>query len=522
MAISPRAMVQGTAAQVQSIPAPLGGWNARDSLANMEPMDAVTLINMFPTVSSLTMRGGYTKHATGLDGNVQSIMVYNDGTGSEMFAATSTGKIYDTTSSGAVGAAVVSGLTNGIWEYTNITTSGGSYLYAVNGVDKPQLYNGTTWTAIDGASTPAITGVTTTDLSNITLFKNRIWFIEKDTLKAWYLPTSSVGGAAQYLDLSAIAKFGGHLVDLDTWTLDAGYGVDDNLAFVTSNGEVILYRGTDPASASTWALIGVWKLGSPIGNRCMLKWGGDLLILTYDGLMPMAASLQSSRLDPRVALSDKIQGAIAAATTAYGGNHAAVGWQIVYTAKNNAVWINVPVADGQQEQYVMNTITKSWAQFTGWPAFCWEIYEDNPYFGADGYVAKAWDTTYADDTANITTTTLQAFNYMGARGVKKYFTRARPTLFSNGNPTIGVGMNIDFDTSDTTASVTFASTSYGVWDTGLWDSALWGADLSVQNLWLGITGIGYCGGLQMKTASKGIQIQWTSTDVVYQTGWAGV
>jgi len=26
----------------------------------------------------------------------------------------------------------------------------------------------------------------------------------------------------------------------------------------------------------------------------------------------------------------------------------------------------------------------------------------------------------------------------------------------------------------------------------------------------------------MKTVSSGIEIQWASTDVVYQTGWAGV
>jgi len=518
MAISPRAMVQGTAAQVQSLPAPVGGWNARDSIANMEPTDAVTLINMFPTVSSLTMRGGYTKHATGLDGKVQTLMVYNDGNNTEMFAVTSAGKIYDVTAGGAVGAPVVTGLTNGIWEYINITTAGGSFLMAVNGEDSALLYDGSTWT------NPAITGVTSADLSNITLFKNRIWFIEQYTLKAWYLPTSSIAGAAQYLDMSSIAKYGGHLVDLDTWTLDAGYGVDDNLAFITSIGETIVYRGTDPASAATWSLIGVWKLGSPVGTRPMLKWGGDLLILTYDGLMPLAASLQSSRLDPRVALSDKIQGAITAATIQYGGNHASVGWQVVYTAKNNAVWINVPVADGQQQQYVMNTITKSWAQFIGWAAYCWEIYQDDPYFGSDGYVGKAWDDNYTDYTSNITTQTLQAFNYFGSRGVKKYFTRARPSLFTNGDPVISVGMNIDFDTSDTTAPVTFTGSAYGVWDaaTSTWDTAIWGADLAVQNTWLGITGIGYCGGLQMKTASSGLQIQWASTDVVYQTGWAGV
>ena len=518
MAVNTRSMIQGNAAQVQSLPAPLGGWNARDSLANMEPADAVTLVNMFPTVSNLTLRGGYTKYATGLSGKVQTLMVYSGGATSKMFAATSSGYIYDVTSTGAVGAAVVSGLTNGIWEYVNITTAGGSYLMAVNGADNALLYDGATW------SNPAITGVTDNNLSNMTMFKNRIWFIEENTLKAWYLPTSSIGGAAQYIDLSSLCRFGGHLVDLDTWTLDAGYGVDDNLVFITSNGEVIVYRGTDPASAATWALTGVWKLGSPISSRAMLKWGGDLLILTYDGLMPMAASLQSSRLDPRVALSDKIQGAITAATTQYGGNHADVGWQVVYTAKYNAVWINIPVADGQQQQYVMNTITKSWAQFTGWAAYCWELYNDDPYFGSDGYVGHAWDDNYADDTSNITTTTLQAFNYLGARGVKKYFTRARPSIFSNGDPVISVGMNIDFDTSDTTAPVTFTGSSYGIWDaaTSKWDTALWGADLAIQNTWLGITGIGYCGGLQMKTASSGLQIQWASTDVVYQTGWAGV
>jgi hypothetical protein len=309
---------------------------------------------------------------------------------------------------------------------------------------------------------------------------------------------------------------------LDTWTIDAGYGVDDNLVFMTSEGEVIVYRGTDPSSAATWALAGVWKLGSPIGTRAMLKWAGDLLILTYDGLLPLAQSLQSSRLDPRVALSNKIQGAIAAATTAYGGNHAAVGWQVVYSAKNNAVWINVPVAEGQQQQYVMNTITTSWCNFTGWSANCWEIYKDEPYFGGDGYVAQAWTSTYTDDTSNISTNALQAFNYFGSRGVKKYFTRARPSIFTNGQPNIFVGMNIDFEVGDNSAALSFSGSIPGIWGTGTWDYASWGANLAITNNWQGITGIGYAGALQLKSASSGIQIEWASTDVVYQTGWAGI
>jgi hypothetical protein len=46
-------------AQTASIPAPIGGWNARDSLANMSPTDAVQLVNWFPTPTDVTMRRGY-------------------------------------------------------------------------------------------------------------------------------------------------------------------------------------------------------------------------------------------------------------------------------------------------------------------------------------------------------------------------------------------------------------------------------------------------------------------------------
>lgn len=512
---------QRAVASVESLPAPVGGWNARDSLANMSPTDAVTLTNFIPNVSSVDIRPGYTEWATGLSGQVQTLMNYTAGATSKLWAATSVGSFYNVTAQGAVGAASVTGLTNGWWEYTNISTAGGSYLVAVNGNDSLQLYDGSAWTSITAVSTPAITGVTTSNLSNVTLFKNRLWFIEKNSLRAWYLPTSSIAGAAQSFDLSAIAKFGGRLVDLETWTIDAGYGADDNLAFMTSEGEMIVYRGTDPASSATWALMGVWTLGSPVGSRCLLKYGGDILVLTFDGLFPMASTLQSSRLDPRVALSDKIQGAITAATSAY-GSKTATGWQIVYNAKANAVWVNVPVAVGSQQQYLMNTITNGWCNFTGWAANCWEDFGDDPYFGGNGVVCKAFDTSYADNGTNIDGSAIQAFNYFGSRGVKKYFTRAQTSIFTNGQPAIQVGMNVDFNVADSTSPLSYLPSTYGLWDAGMWDTALWGSGLSISNTWQGITGIGYCGGLQMKTASKGVQISWASTDVVYQTGWAGI
>jgi hypothetical protein len=83
-------------------------------------------------------------------------------------------------------------------------------------------------------------------------------------------------------------------------------------------------------------------------------------------------------------------------------------------------------------------------------------------------------------------------------------------------------MNVDFDTADTTASLSFSPTAVGLWDTSVWDTGLWGAGLQITNNWQGITGIGYCGGIQLKSSSSGLQIEWAATDIVFQTGWAGI
>ena len=505
---------------VDSLPAPLGGWNARDSLANMDPMDAVILTNFFPTTSNVVLRGGSTPYATGMSGIVYTLLNYNSGNIEKFFAIDGAHKLYDISTAGGVGSAI-STFTNSYWQYTNMTTAGGGYLLMCNGVDKVQLYDGTSWTPIDGSSTPAITGVTTTTLDNIILFKNRIWFTQKNTLIAWYLPTSSIAGAAAQWDLTGVARRGGYIVDMGVWTIDAGYGVDDNLVFITSNGEVIVYSGTDPSSISTFGLIGIWQLGSPIGHRCLIKYGGDLLILCLDGLLPLAEALQSSRLDPRVALSNKIQGAINTALTTTAAGPASLGWQIFYYPAQTAIILNVPFATGQQ-QYVMNTITKSWCSFTNWQANVFELYKDQAYFGANGTVFTAWDGTFADSGVAIPSLALQAFNYFEGRGIIKYFTRMRPNISTNGTPVIYANINTDFNIVCDYNPISYYPQTAGTWDLSLWDMGRWGSGLINQASWQGVTALGYCGAVQFKTQTAGVDVQWSATDIVYQVGWAGI
>jgi hypothetical protein len=354
--------------------------------------------------------------------------------------------------------------------------------------------------------------VTTTLLVNVNLFKNRVWFTEINSLRAWYLPTSSVGGAANAIDLASIARRGGFLMGMWTWTVDAGFGVDDLAVFITSEGEVIVYRGTDPSNASTWALVGVWQLGAPLGRRCAMKYAGDLLIATQDGVVPLSGALQSSRTNPRVALSDKIQLAFSEAAQSLSTTF---GWEMIDYPKANMLLVNVPKSS--REQYVMNTITKSWAQFTGWNASSWETLNEELYFGGVGVVCKAM-TGFSDNGSIITGRAQQAYNYFGRRGQNKRFTMARPILQADGAPSVQVGLAIDFDDALPVSSLSAPTLPTVVWDTATWDGATWGGALSVYRSWQGVNGVGYAAGPYLIASTKGTDVRWQSTDVVMELG----
>jgi hypothetical protein len=497
-----------------TIPAPTGGWNARDGLGDMPPTDAVILKNWFPRATDVIQRFGYTRFSTGLGSQVETIMSYNSGTSNKLFGIAG-GNIYDCTSGGAVGAAAVTGLTNSRWQYVNNTTSGGSYIQLVNGSDKMRVFDGTTWHK-DGDGAPYdITVANSANLIHCNIHKFRVWFVEKNTLKAWYLATGAIGGAATAFDLSGTAQLGGSLQAMYTWTIDAGYGVDDLAVFITSRGEIIVYKGTDPSSSTTWSLVGIWRIGTPIGRRCAMKFSGDLLIICQDGVYPLSGALQSSRTNPKVAITDKIQQAVSVAISNYGSNF---GWQLCQFPKENMLFLNVPISEGSsQQQYVMNTINKSWCNFTGWNANCLELFLDDVYFGGNGFVGKAWNTL-SDNGSNIMTDGLQAFNYFNSPGVLKRFTMMQPFLQTDGNPATLGSLNIDFDVSENTALLAFTPTTYATWDSAKWDSGIWGSGFNPNRLWQGVNGVGNAAAPRLQTASQGVQVQWVSTTVVSEDG----
>jgi hypothetical protein len=663
------AVAKKFSANTTSVPAPIGGWNARDSQANMQPMDAIQLINWYPTPTDVTMRKGWTQssllttttgvvsistitrvstlatlttasahglatgsqvaiagctpseyngvytitvlnstsftytmasvpsgsatvvgtYEKGITNPVNTLMNYTETGPYKLFAAAGD-KIFETSVNPAV--RVFTGINSDKLQSVNMTNTAGHFLVACNGVDPVMIYDGTRWffvattttastissiartspsatatvttatahglvtgnrvtitgaseatfngtfvitvtggstftytstgtstiTSVTGAyTTIGITGVNSNTFINVNLFKNRLYFTQKDTLACWYLDVDAIGGPASPLYFGGIARNAGYLQAMGTWTLDAGQGADDYAVFVTSMGEVIVYNGTDPDNADTWQLKGVWQLGQTFARRCFYKFAGDLLLLTQDGLVPLASALQSSRLDPRVNLTDKIYFAVSEAATLY---YDLFGWQINYFASANMLILSIPTSTGM-EQYVMHTITKSWGRFTGIQAYCWEVSGNaDMHFGGDGIVGLFYNG-YSDNGNNITATAQQAYSYFESAGQLKRFMLVRPILQSTGGvPSVLCGLSVDFDTQSQLGAVQFnpSTQTDGVWDGSRWDQANWSGGLITTKIWQGVTGLGFAGSININVASRNIELHWASTDYVMERG----
>lgn len=497
-----------------SVPAPVGGLNARDALADMSPLDAIKMENFFPLPSEIQTRNGYINWATGLPAWVESLMVYTGATSANLIAASGTA-FYDATATGAIGSAVVTGLTNARWQSTNLSNAGGHFMYCVNGVDTPYLFDGTNWTSITAMSSPAITGVTTTLLMDVALYKNRLWFVEKGSFRVWYLPTNSIGGAAQSIDFGPLFKLGGYLVTMTSWSIDNAGGIDDYAAFISSEGEVAIYRGYDPSSVATWALAALFRIGRPIGQRCVARIGSDVIVVCADGFFPLSKALLTNRDQLQNALSNKILGLVNGDVQKYSGNF---GWQPILHPVGNKFIINIPhVENSIQYQYVMNVISGAWCTFKGWNAACFATLGNTLYFGGNAIVAQA-DVGSSDNGVAIVADVKPAFNYFKTPGVNKKFLMVRPTIKCDGIISASISMNVDFSDIFPTEAPDFTGNSGSAWNTSPWNVTPWGGTGQIQNQWQSVGGIGFCGAMRMRVASSTFPVAWQATAYVYEMG----
>lgn len=478
------------------LPSPSKGMNTVDSLAAMSPEYAISATNFIAGQAGLTLRQGYQKYATGFTTPVTSLIPYNARSGSNKLFAVSGGNFYEISAGGAIGAAVVSGLstTAVYWQSSAMSTpSVKNYIICVNGTDAPQLYDGSSWVACTQPASPAAPGqfsqtdnngnaVNISDFIDVITHAERLWFVASSSTIAYYCDIESVGGTLYPFDFGPHFPRGGVLQKLASWTIDTGAGIDYILVAISNKGDVVLYTGNDPFQSLTFQLTGQYQLGAPVGQRCTFPLVGDLAYLSTDGLYPLSRYIQSPRVDIQSALTYAITPTIQSLISSWGSTK---GWEMIIYPAQKLLLVNVP--QGSQSaniQYCYSMINKGWTQFDSWPAQCFCLFNEQIYFGGTDFVGLAFQGYVDGDAGNtIQATALQAFSdceYQGykiVRGVKPYL------LASQSGLSLSVGINTEFNLTAVYGGGTSAPATGALWGTAVWGQSTWGGAQSPQSEW---------------------------------------
>ena len=107
--------------------------------------------------------------------------------------------------------------------------------------------------------------------------------------------STPIQGVLQLIPLSGAASKGGKLMFGATWSLDAGDGIDDKCVFGTDQGELLIFTGTNPADAEQLAAGGTLLSSAADGHERPHAIGGDLLLATVDGIMPISRGNHQGR-----------------------------------------------------------------------------------------------------------------------------------------------------------------------------------------------------------------------------------
>lgn len=482
--------------QTKVVPSPVEGWDAISPLAEMDPKRAPILNNWIPRPGYVELRGGYIPYAGTNAGSapVESLMVYRPAGPNQMFAASGS-SIFDVSNSGG-GTPVRTGLSEARWQYTNFVSPAGVHvLQAVNGSDSMLQWDGANWTNPSITNLPA--GVTTSNFIGISNQKQRLWFIVNNSSTVVFMPTGAITGPiAGTQDFGTLWQQGGFLMAIADWTIDGGAGPQDYMAFISQWGEVSLYSGTDPTSAATWSLVGTFKIAPPIGRRCVLRVGSDVAVITQQGVIPISQALPfDPSADRSIAITSRIQNAMSQAAMNYQNNF---GWELNTYPNQQLFIVNVPVTEnGNQVQYVMNTLTGAWCQINGWNANTFAIFNNNLYWGGNNGIVNQGYVGTNDGINSIAADMQCAFNWLDEPGRVKRMTMIQPLLSIGANLTPTMAVDTDFITSTAIAPITSFSGNT-LWDVAKWDVATWPGAASIYDSWLSVDAIGHALAIRMR------------------------
>jgi hypothetical protein len=498
---------KGTKSVNYTLPAPIGGLNARDSLDMMQNTDAVVMDNYYPAETKVVLRKGYS-HYVSLNAEIETLAEYKSASQNRLLAFGNK-TVFDVSTQAEV-KNFEKNFHSNRWQFAQFKDR----LICVNGIDAPQTYYFNNEEAVFEEASFCGTNLSAHKLVNIGVSKKRLFFAEKGSLNVWYSEgVGEVQGNLIKFDLSSLVRRGGTIQAIGCWTQDGGQGIDDLTVFLTSEGEVLVYSGSDPSNADDWTLKGSYLISKPLGYRCLLEYQGDLVVLTVDGYLPLSKALPVSQANASsVSFSDKIRGLVLDRTKS---NASKAGWQGILYPSGGYGLFNVPTG-GQFEQHIVNLSSGAWCRFTDILACCWSLYGNRLYFGSKQGV-YLFDDGYSDNGTAIKGIVRQAYTDLGSPFLKK-IQLINPRTKASSKYALVIYTEMDFIDEDKDFKAQIGVSGLTKWGTAPWGSKWATLRGKIRSQWIANNATGFKASVVFKTKTKGNLIEWIDTGFRYETG----
>lgn len=450
---------------IVNIPSSQGGLNLKDSLDAMDIRYAIQMDNILPDTNRDTLRNG-CKQISSVSSS--RLMTYNK-KGMETLLFAKGGIIYKLNADNS-NAVMQSGFNSDNWQYCSFTDSGGNI--------STILTNGSTdnvQRVYDNSGTLAITSAynSATSLIAPCAYKNRMYFAVADTLKVKYSDSQAIAGNLTELNLGSIFRTGGHIVAIANWTQNASTGMANLICFISNEGEIAVYNGLSPEDTD-WTLVGVFRISKPIGLNCICQLGGDIIVITQDGYLPLSEVLSQDRAN-KVEISDKINPIVE-------GKDFSKDWGVYWYSKKAWLIVNAPSTDTgfTHEQHVLVRNTGGWCRFVGWDALSFATLGDNLYFCNGTGIYQA-DIGTTDNGKKITYYLQKAYTQLDMPEVKQVLLvkERNKTL---GQEKIGTRIGVDFKLEDKYSHLVQLEGTQTYWDTAIWDVSFWSTERPIVQL----------------------------------------
>lgn len=505
----------------KSWPAPVAGWIANQNISapvKDAPQGAWALDNVLPTATGGEIRRGSDVFATmpTTTKPVLSLFSYKNGNQEKLFAANEN-QIADIT---AAPVNKLTGQTGGDWSVVQfVNADGAAFLRGVNGMNTPFVYDGTNFVTTPALTFPSGSTVTPDKLSRVWQFKNRLFFIQKESMDAWYLPVSVIGGALVRLPLGGVFSRGGSLLFGSSWSIESGDGPNEYCAFVSTEGEVAVFSGSNPGDAADWTRVGVYRIGKPLGAKAFFRGGGDLIIATSLGLVPLSQAMQR---DYAALSASAISVNIETAWNATVDERDSSAWHCEIWPEKQIAVVCLPTLTGTEKQmFVVNTRTAAWSRWTGWDGKCLEVFNGRLLFGSEngkiveGYVGGS------DQGMPYTFTYIPLFEDMDNALALKIAKMARGVIRTAIPVEVQVTIQTDYIVSLPPVPQAPSIPASNEWGAAIWGQGVWGVGRvkEIQQDWDSVDGEGYAMAPAMRITSGAlvpIDAEIVRIDVTYE------